>query len=67
MFSANVSNARNYMKGLAAEYTFEGVGRTAPEDYFEKRCTDTVEVHNLCKSTRWRAVKEHLDRSTLIL
>lgn len=26
----NISNARNYIHGLAAEYTFEGVGRTAP-------------------------------------
>ena len=29
----NISNARRIIEGLAPEYTFEGVGRTAPEDY----------------------------------
>ncbi len=31
----NISNARNAIKGLAMEYTFDGVGRTAPEDYLK--------------------------------
>ncbi|MCH5192428.1 MAG: hypothetical protein J1F11_00600 [Oscillospiraceae bacterium] len=31
----NISNARNLIKGLASEYTFDGVGRTAPEDYLK--------------------------------
>ena len=30
---ANISNARRLIEGLKGEYTFEGVGRTAPEDY----------------------------------
>lgn len=29
----NISNARKIIEGLKSEYTFEGVGRTAPEDY----------------------------------
>ncbi len=29
----NISNARKIIEGLKGEYTFEGVGRTAPEDY----------------------------------
>ena len=29
----NISNARKIIEGLSPEYTFEGVGRTAPEDY----------------------------------
>lgn len=31
----NFSNARAAMEGLEKEYTFEGVGRTAPEDYLK--------------------------------
>lgn len=29
----NIANARRIIEGLSPEYTFEGVGRTAPEDY----------------------------------
>lgn len=29
----NISNARRIIEGLSPEHTFEGVGRTAPEDY----------------------------------
>lgn len=29
----NISNARNLIEGFDKEYTFDGVGRTAPEDY----------------------------------
>ena len=29
----NISNARRIIEGLSPEYTFEGVDRTAPEDY----------------------------------
>jgi hypothetical protein len=29
----NISNARNIIQGLKREHTFDGVGRTAPEDY----------------------------------
>ncbi len=32
----NISNARRMVEGLSAEHTFEGVGRTAPEDYLFK-------------------------------
>ena len=31
----NISNARNAIKGLEREYTFDKVGRTAPEDYLK--------------------------------
>ena len=30
-----ISNARNVIEGLKPEYTFEGVGRLAPEDYLK--------------------------------
>lgn len=30
-----ISNARKLIEGLPKEYTFEGVGRTAPEDYLK--------------------------------
>lgn len=29
----NIANARRIIDGLSTEYTFDGVGRTAPEDY----------------------------------
>lgn len=29
----NIANARRFIDGLLPEYTFDGVGRTAPEDY----------------------------------
>lgn len=29
----NIENAKKFINGFEAEYTFEGVGRTAPEDY----------------------------------
>ena len=29
----NISNARHIIEGLSPEYTFESIGRTAPEDY----------------------------------
>lgn len=31
----NFSNARRLIEGLKSEYTFDGVGRTAPEDYLK--------------------------------
>lgn len=30
-----ISNAENFMKGLKPEYSFDGIGRTAPEDYLK--------------------------------
>ena len=30
-----ISNARNVIEGLKPEYTFEGIGRLAPEDYLK--------------------------------
>ena len=57
----NVSNARNYMKGLAAEYTFEGVGRTAPEDYLKNGAQIQSKFYNGAKHTM-EAVKGHLDK-----
>lgn len=57
----NVSNARNYMKGLTAEYTFEGVGRTAPEDYLKNGAQIQSKFYNGAKHTM-EAVKGHLDK-----
>lgn len=57
----NISNARNYIHGLAAEYTFEGVGRTAPEDYLKNGVQIQSKFYNGAKHTL-EAVKGHLEK-----
>lgn len=55
----NISNARNLIKGLEKEYTFDGVGRTAPEDYLFNGKQVQSKFCNGSKNTL-KAVKEHL-------
>lgn len=57
----NISNARNYIHGLAAEYTFEGVGRTAPEDYLKNGAQIQSKFYNGAKHTL-EAVRGHLEK-----
>lgn len=57
----NISNARNYINGLAAEYTFEGVGKTAPTDYLKNGAGVQSKFYNGARRTLG-AVKKHLDK-----
>lgn len=47
----NISNARRAIQGLNKTYTFEGVGRTAPEDYICSGQQVQAKFHNGLKST----------------
>lgn len=58
-----ISNARKLINGLKAEYTFEGVGRTAPEDYLRNGIPiqskfNTGNIGN----TTFNAIKKHLEK-----
>lgn len=47
----NISNARSAIEGLAKEYTFDGVGRTAPEDYLKAGQQIQSKFYNGLKQT----------------
>jgi hypothetical protein len=55
----NFSNARNLVDGLERSHTFEGVGRTAPEDYLRNGQMVQSKFLNGPKNTL-DAVEEHL-------
>ncbi len=57
----NFSNARNLVEGLEANHTFEGVGRTAPEDYLRNGQMVQSKFYNGSKNTL-DAVKDHLEK-----
>lgn len=57
----NFSNARNLIEGLERNHTFEGVGRTAPEDYLRNGQMVQSKFYNGPKNTL-DAVKEHLEK-----
>jgi len=57
----NFSNARNLVEGLKRNHTFEGVGRTAPEDYLRNGQMVQSKFYNGSKSTL-DAVREHLEK-----
>lgn len=58
----NLSNARHAIKGLNKEYTFEGVGRTAPEDYLKNGQQIQSKFYNGLKQTFFNShgIKDHL-------
>lgn len=56
----NFSNAENLIKGLKREYTFEGVGRTAPADYLKNGQQIQSKFCNGAKKTL-AAVQKHLE------
>ena len=56
-----ISNARKMISGLKAEYTFDGVGRTAPEDYLKNGQWVQSKYYNSTGRTL-DAVKEHLEK-----
>lgn len=57
------SNARQAIKGLEKEYSFSGVGRTAPEDYLRNGLPVQSKFHHELKSTLFgtNGLKSHLE------
>lgn len=56
----NFSNARRLVEGLDRNHTFEGVGRTAPEDYLRNGNPVQSKFYNGAKNTL-SAIEHHLD------
>lgn len=58
----NISNARRAVQGLSKEYTFEGVGRTAPEDYLKNGQQVQSKFYNGLKQTFFNnhGLEDHL-------
>ncbi len=56
----NISNARKLIDGFNGEYTFEGVGRTAPEDYLKNGMPVQSKFCNGVKNTLF-AIKSHYE------
>lgn len=59
----NFQNARRAIQGLAKEYTFEGVGRTAPEDYLKNGQQIQSKFYNGLKQTLFNnhGLLEHME------
>ena len=59
----NIENARRAVQGLAREYTFEGVGRTAKEDYLKNGRQIQSKFYNGLKQTFFNnhGVSDHLE------
>lgn len=58
----NISNARNAIVGLERTYTFEGVGRTAPEDYLNNGLQIQSKFYNGLRKTLFgsHGLSDHL-------
>lgn len=59
----NIANARRAIQGLSKQYTFEGVGRTAPEDYLKDGAQVQSKFYNGLRNTLFgnHALQEHLE------
>lgn len=58
-----ISNARNLIQGLKAEYTFDGVGRTAPEDYLKNGVAVQSKFYvGTTGKQSFNAIKQHLEK-----
>lgn len=59
----NISNARRAIEGLEKEYTFDGVGRTAPEDYIKNGKQVQSKFYNGLKQTLFNhhGLEDHLN------
>ena len=59
----NIANARRAIQGLSKQYTFDGVGRTAPEDYMKDGAQVQSKFYNGLKNTLFgkHALQEHLE------
>ncbi|SCP99775.1 hypothetical protein [Anaerobium acetethylicum] len=56
----NISNAQNIIEGLSPKYTFEGVGRLAPDDYLYAGMPIQSKFYNGARATL-KAISKHLD------
>lgn len=58
-----INNARNAIEGLSKEYSFEGVGRTAPEDYLKGTEAVQSKFYNNLRRTFFaqHAIADHMD------
>ncbi len=57
-----ISNARRLIEGLAKEYTFDGVGRTAPEDYLKNgQPVQSKFYGNPIGQNTFKAILKHLE------
>ncbi len=56
----NISNARNLVNGLISDYTFENVGRLAPEDYLKNGRLVQSKFYNGAKGTI-KAIIKHFE------
>lgn len=57
------SNARNLVEGLFKEYSFEGVGRTAPEDYLKNGLPIQSKFYNGPSGGKtFHAILKHLEK-----
>lgn len=57
----NINNARDVLNGLKERFTFDGVGRTAPEDYLDGTKAVQSKFYNGINNTL-KAVLEHKDK-----
>lgn len=57
----NIQNARRAIQGLAKEYTFDGVGRTAPEDYLKNGQQIQSKFYNGLKQTLFKGMLKHME------
>ena len=58
-----ISNARQMIEGLKAEFTFESVGRTAPEDYLHNGIPIQSKFYTGSLGNKtFNAIKEHLQK-----
>lgn len=59
----NIANARRAIQGLAKNHTFEGVGRTAPEDYIRDGQQVQSKFYNGLRNTFFgqHALSEHME------
>ena len=57
----NISNARRVIEGLKSEYSFDGVGRLATEDYLRNGTPIQAKFYNSAENTL-EAVKKHFEQ-----
>ena len=64
VMQVRIANARRLIKGLARNHSFEGVGRTAPEDYMRNGKQVQSKFYNGLRNTLFgkHALAEHLEK-----
>ena len=63
-FQVRIANARRAVKGLFKNHTFDGVGRTAPEDYIRDGKQVQSKFYNGLRNTFFskNAIQKHLEK-----